>query len=281
VKKEDFTFGETLIAIMMKNFLLSFCLTASVMSQAQMKEGRIIYERTIQLPARMFNSDPEIASQLPKSRTEQFELLFGNNQSLWQFLPNVNNEDPGSFSGGGVVLRFGGMNEISYYNFEKGTRTDQREVMDRNFVVSDSIRKGEWKLTEETKTLLNHTVRKAIGQRISNHTQMTMENGELKRQVIPDTSVVIAWFTTDIPVPVGPEMQGQLPGAILELEYNKGQTIYKALEISPQVNITKIKEPKDGKKVTTAEFSKEREKLMEEMRRNMPNRGNGVFRIQQ
>jgi len=104
----------------------------------------------------------------------------------------------------------------------------------------------------------------------------------MKRQVIPDTAVVIAWFTTDIPLPIGPEVQGQLPGAILELDINKGQTIYTALEISPKVNVGKIKEPKDGKKVTAAEFAKERDKIMEEMRKNMPNRGNGsVIRIQQ
>lgn len=266
----------------MKQLLLLVAIGLTLSLQAQMKEGRIVYERTIQLPTRMFNTDPGVASQLPKSRTDQFELLFGNNQSLWQFLPNATNEDPGTFSGNGVVLRFGGMNEISYYNFEKGTRTDQREIMDRSFVVSDSIRKGQWKLTNETKSILNYTAHKAIGQRISSRMQMTMENGEMKRQSIPDTSEIVAWFTTDIPLAIGPEMQGQLPGAILELEVNKGQTIYKAIEVSPKVNISKIKEPNDGKKVTAAEFTKEREKLMEEMRRNMPNGGNGNrFRIQQ
>lgn len=249
-----------------------------------MKEGRIVYERTMQLPVRMFNADPNIASQIPKSRTDQFELLFGNNQSLWQFLPSANNEDPGTFSGNGIVLRMAGANEASYCNFEKGTRTDQREVMDRSFLVTDSVRRGEWKLTDDTKTILNYTVRKAIGQRVTSRMQTTMENGEMKRQVIPDTAVVIAWFTTDIPVPVGPgaDMQGQLPGAILELDINKGQTVFKVLEISSKVNTNKIKEPKDGKKVTAAEFTREREKLMEEMRRNMPGGGNGnVIRIQQ
>jgi GLPGLI family protein len=266
----------------MKKILLSASLALSLMAQAQMKEGRIVYERTLQLPVRMFNADPEVAAKIPKSRTDQFELLFGNNQSLWQFLPSAANDDAGTFSGNGVVLRFGGANETSYYNFEKGTRVDQREVMDRSFVITDSISKGQWKLTDETKTILNHTVHKAVGQRISSRTQMTMENGEMKRQVIPDTAVVIAWFTTDIPLPIGPEVQGQLPGAILELDINKGQTIYTALEISPKVNVGKIKEPKDGKKVTAAEFAKERDKIMEEMRKNMPNRGNGsVIRIQQ
>ena len=44
------------------------------------------------------------------------------------------------------------------------------------------------------------------------------------------------------------------------------------------MSLNKIKEPKDGKKLTAAEFTKERDKLMEEMRKNMPN---GSIRIQQ
>ena len=112
----------------MKKILLPACLLFFVMAQAQMKEGRIIYERTVRLPVRAFNADPEIASQLPKTRTDQFELLFGNNQSLWQYLPGIGNEDPGTISGNGVVLRFAsGANDVSYCNFDKRTRTDQRE----------------------------------------------------------------------------------------------------------------------------------------------------------
>jgi GLPGLI family protein len=255
----------------MKNLLLILFAAATVSSQAQTKEGRVIYERTIQMPVRMFNADPEIARQLPKSRTDQFELLFTANQSLWQYLPNANTEDPGSFSAPGVVVRFaGGSNEISYQNFDKQVRVDQREVMERSFVVTDSIRKLTWKLSDETKKLMNYTVHKATAQRIGTRPRMTMENGEMKREEVADTTSVIAWFTIEIPVPAGPDFQGQLPGLILELDINKGQTIYKALEYSPKVAVAKIKEPKEGKKVTAEEFQKERDKLMEQMRRNMP-----------
>lgn len=264
----------------MKRLLLPFSFLFILAGQAQMKEGRVIYERTFQLPVRNFNVDPAIANQIPKSRTDQYELLFGNNQSLWQFLPNAATEgDPNTFSSGGMVLRFaGGSNDISYFNFDKSTRVDQREIMERSYVVTDSIRKLEWKLTDETKTILNYTAHKAVARRISTQMRMTMENGEMKRNPIQDTAEVIAWYTTDIPVPAGPDFQGQLPGLILEMDIAKGQTVYKAIEISPKVNLNKIKEPKDGKKLTAAEFSKEREKLMEEMRKNMPN-GN-VIRMQ-
>jgi GLPGLI family protein len=134
-------------------------------------------------------------------------------------------------------------------------------------------------MTDETKEMLGHTVHKATSQRIQTQNRMTMENGEMKRTTVQDTALVVAWFTTDIPVPAGPDFQGQLPGLILELNVANGQILYKAIEISPKVALNKIKEPRDGKKMTAAEFTKEREKIMEEMRKNMPNNGM-QFRVQ-
>lgn len=258
----------------MKKLFLFFALTFSLIADAQMKEGRVVYERTFQLPQRIFANNPDLAARLPKSRTDQYELLFGNNQSLWQYLPDANSDgDAGSFGGGGMMFRFaGGGNDLSYSNLDKGTKVDQREIADKNYVVTDSIKKLDWKLTGESKTILNYKAFKATAQRIGTRMQMVMENGEMKRQQVADTSSIIAWFTSDIPVSVGPGIyQGQLPGLILELEENNGQIVFKAVEISAKVNVSKIKEPKDGKKMTAAEFDQEREKMMEEMRKNMPN----------
>lgn len=248
-----------------------FCVSTS---GAQMKEGHVVYERTFQLPARIFANNPELADRLPRSRTDQFELLFGNSKCLWQYLPDMNAEGDGNtVAGGGMVFRFaGGANGVSYCDLASGRRVDQRDIANRSFVVTDSLTKLDWKLSEETKTILNYTTHKATASRFTTRNQMIMENGEMKRQEVPDTLTIVAWFTTDIPVAAGPGVyQGQLPGLILALEENNGQTVYQAVEVSPRVSLNKIKEPKDGKKVTAAEFTKERDKIMEEMRRNMPN----------
>jgi len=265
----------------MKKIVLLLTIVCSLKGYSQMKEGRVIYERTFQLPTALLRGNPDLAAQLPKSRTDQYELLFGNNQSLWQYLPDANGQgDANTFTanGGVAVIRFaGGGNDIAYSNLDKGTRVEQREIADKNYVVTDSIRKMDWKLSGESKTILNYKAFKATAQRISSRMQMTMENGEMKREQVPDTAAIIAWFTSDIPVSAGPATyQGQLPGLILELDENNGRTIFKAVEVSPKVSVSKIKQPKDGKKITAAEFDKERDKVMEEMRRNMPN---GQMRI--
>src|SRR5215217_2453765 len=108
----------------MKKMLAILLLFTAFGVSAQMKEGRVVYERVFQLPVRMFNADPAMAAQLPKSRTDQFELIFGNNKSLWQFLPNADNDGEGNtFSNGNMVIRMQGpSNEVSYFDFGNSTR---------------------------------------------------------------------------------------------------------------------------------------------------------------
>jgi hypothetical protein len=55
---------------------------------------------------------------------------------------------------------------------------------------------------------------------------------------------------------------------------NNGRMVYKAVEISPKADVASIKEPVKGKKVTPAEFTEERNKMMDEMQKN--NQGGGT-----
>ncbi len=215
--------------------------------------------------------DPEMARRIPASRTDQFELMFSNNQTLWQVLPSAAGEDVVVSGSGNAVFRMGGgNNDVIFFDLAQGRRLDQRELFERSFLVEDSVRRLNWKLTDESKSILNYTAKKAVAQRIGTRSIMAMENGEMKRQEVADTTTIIAWFTTEIPVSAGPqEFQGQLPGLILELDINNGRMIFKAIEVAAKTGVS-IKEPKKGKRMTTAEFNKEREALMEEMRKNMP-----------
>jgi GLPGLI family protein len=253
----------------MKKILFSALLLTTIASQAQMKEGKVVYERTMQFQFRANN--PALANNVPRMRQDHFELAFGNNQSLWQIIPQAEaeGEGGGTASGPWSMVRMGGINDVTHFNFTTGRRVDQREMFDREFLVEDSVRKLAWKISEETKDILGYTARKAIVQRVELRPRITMENGEMKRETVSDTSAIVAWFTTTIPVPAGPqEFQGSLPGLILELDANNGRVVYKAVEISPKVNLSSIKEPKGGKHVTAAEFTKERDALLEEMRKN-------------
>lgn len=251
-------------------------------AMAQQNEGKVIYTRTIQMQIRVADNDG-IENTLPRTRTDRFELNFANNQTLWKQMEQDEQEEmaASSMGGGQVQIRmFGaGADDVSYTNLDAARRVEQREVGTKKFIVEDSIRRMAWKLSDETKTILGHTCRKAISQRIGMRMMMSMDNGKMERKQVADTSNIVVWFTTDIPVSAGPaEFQGQLPGLILEIDVNNGRTSYVAVEVKPKADIAAIKEPKGGKKLTQAEFEKERDKMFEEMGRN--NGGPGrTFRI--
>lgn len=260
---------------MKRTFFPLIVLLASQVALAQMKEGRVVYESTQQLTFQFRGDGPDMPN-LPKTLTKQYELLFANNQSLWQPLPDMNQEanQMGGPGGGPMVtmVRIGGADAVTYHNFETSKRVSERELSAKNYLVEEPINKLTWKLTEESKIILGHRAFKATADRISTRTMVTMENGEASRKQVPDTSKIVAWFAADIPVPAGPDLQGQLPGLILELDVNNGRTVFRALELSPKVNASAIKAPNRGKKISAEDFAKEQSKMMDQM---MQNRGGG------
>ena len=239
----------------------------AIVTLAQQKEGKVIYQRTMQMQIRI-NDNDQLSQMMPKSRTDKFELSFGNNQSLWKHVDEDDNTDEMNTNGMQIRMIAPGQSDISFFDFGAAKKVEQREIMDKKFIVTDSIRKLNWKLTGETQTILGHVCQQAIAERTGKRTQMTMDNGKMERKEINDTTKIIAWFTPDIPVPAGPEVQGQLPGLILALDMNNGRMVYKAIDIQTKVDVATIKEPAKGKKFTPDEFTKEREKMMQEMQKN-------------
>jgi GLPGLI family protein len=259
---------------MKKILTASFILLAGTVIHGQQKEGKVLYERTTQMQMSFAGANEEMQRMIPRRRTDKFELTFGNNLSLWKAVPQDNEDEtlsaPGS-DGGGMQIRMmvQGANDVLFNNFDKGTRTEQREMMDKKFIIDDSIRPLKWKMTGETKSILDHNCMKATATQISQRMIMAINNGEMKRNEISDTSNIVAWIASDIPVSAGPaEYQGQLPGLILEMDVNNGRQLYKALNISPKADLASIKEPTGKKHYTPDEFKKERMKMMDEMQRN-------------
>lgn len=261
----------------MKKILVAGCafLTATLI-HAQQKEGKVTYERVSQMQIRINDGNDEMQHMMPKTRTDKFELVFGNNKSLWkQAEKEMEDEGPG----GGVQIRMfgGGNDDIVYSDFETRKRTEQRDILEKKFIIDDSITALKWKMTGETKMILNHNCMKATATQANTRTQMTMENGKMERKEITDTSLIVAWFASDIPVSAGPaEYQGQLPGLILEMDVANGRQTFKATEISAKADLSLIKAPTGKKHYTRDEFRKEVAKMMDEMQKN--GGGNTQFR---
>jgi GLPGLI family protein len=265
---------------MKKIVLSSFLAFACLIAVAQLKEGKVLYQRTMQMQMRMQGMNEEMERMIPRTRTDKFELIFANNQSLWK--PAEQDPEPEqNIEGGGLQIRMvaPGTQDIMFNDFSSGKRTEEREIMDKKFIIDDSIRPMKWKMSEETKNLLGHLCRKATATSFGKRTMVNMDNGKMERKEVDDTSTYTAWFTTDYVVPAGPgEFQGQLPGLILELDVNNGRVIYTALAVSPKADAALIKEPQGKKHYTMAEFRAERDKMMEQMQRNNHG-GNRMIRM--
>ena len=263
----------------MKKISLAIAICAALTVRAQQKEGKVIYSRTIQMQVELDDND-HLQQMMPKNHTDKFEFTFGNNQSLWKHIDEDENTDVMDESRMQIKVMTPGQNDIVFNDFNIAKTIEQRDFMGKKFIVTDSFHRLHWKLTGETKNILGHVCQEAMAQRAGKRIQMNIDNGKMEKKEINDTTNIIAWFTTDIPVPAGPEVQGQLPGLILALNLSKGRMVYQALEIQATADLAAIKAPAKGKKVTPDEFTKERDKLMEEMQRNNQGSGNRVIRIQ-
>ena len=256
----------------MKRVLIASAMLIAISSSAQVKEGKILYERTMQMQIRINDDNPAFQNMIPRERKDKFELLFTEGKSLWQPVEDDGQGDETTFGEGNgmrMIVRMPGTDDITFHNIADGKKVEQRELGGKSYIIADSIRKMTWKVAGETKAILGHNCMKATTQRMQESFRMTMDNGEAKRERVMDTLNIVAWFTNEIPGSFGPEMyQGQLPGTILEIDVNNGRNSFKAIEISPKVEIAKVKEPSKGKKTTAEEFAKEREKLMQEMMKN-------------
>ncbi|HUR67041.1 MAG TPA: GLPGLI family protein, partial [Chitinophagaceae bacterium] len=170
---------------MKKYFFAAGLLTAAFSVQAQQKEGKVIYERTSQMQIQV-SGMPGMENNMPRTRTDKFELSFGNGQSLWKQAEQENDDD-GSFTtdnGAQVRMIVAGNDDVLFTNYETGKRVEKREMMDRTFVIDDTVAKLKWKMTGETRTILNMPCMKATTSRISSRMSMNIDNGKMERKEV-------------------------------------------------------------------------------------------------
>ena len=197
-----------------------------------------------------------MAQFMPKEQTFYKQLFFDQTQTL--FLQNDSITQAANEAKmkkmrmeGGPMFRMHAESDDSqvYIDLTKNVSLQKQEFMNREFLIEEKIDVPKWKITGKQKMILDY---------------MCME-----ATTTLDSSSVIAWFTPQIKNAIGPNGLNGLPGAILEVDMNKGMTKYVATKIvlKPLDKKTIIR-PKDGKKVTKEEFDKiviEKEKEMEEV----------------
>ena len=244
------------------------------------QQGTVTYthvvKRDVQLP-------PGFAQRMrepPPPRTTTIVLHFSPTMSLMTRVANAPREREGgqrfrggdrAFDGpgrgdrrgGGGGGRFGfgfglgpGANvdaatvlEAAYVDYGEGTMVEGRRFLNRAFRVKRERPAVAWRVGVEQADHLGYTVMKATAEH--------------------DSTTIEAWFTPQIPVPGGPASYGGLPGMILVLSLNDGQTQYQATEVTlGEVEEGLIAPPEDGDEVSYEGFEKLVKERIEEMTRS-------------
>ncbi|MEL6866808.1 MAG: GLPGLI family protein, partial [Bacteroidota bacterium] len=224
-----------------------------IFATAQNNGGVVVYQETTQLQIEIPEEYREqLKGMLPESNSLTKELLFTTNESIYRDQANTETDQAieagAEDSGMQVKMVVQRSDSQLYKDLEKQKVYESRELFGRKFLIADALENFQWKLLNESKDILGYTCQKAI---------------------YKDTEQVVeAWFTTQIPISNGPRSYGQLPGLILELSIDNGQTQITATEVKLEsVSTDEIKAPKKGKKVSQAEYDEllaEKQKEMEE-----------------
>jgi len=274
----------------MKNFILVLALIFGMthLTMAQMKEGKIVYERKINM-YRMI-TDPEMRSRMPEFRTSQFELLFNEQASLFRTVPEDEAPDPFANNGGdrgGQRFMFRMPETATYTNLATQIQYESRGMFEKTFLIIDSLKPLKWKVSEETKTIAKHLCKKATtsvplqtmrfgGGRPGGRNADTTE----KAPALPKEQTVVVWYTEDIPASIGPDTYAGLPGAILEVDMDNGANLTTAIEVSAKYPKKELVQPTKGDKMNRAQFQEAMKKIMEDMQKG-GGMGGMRFRVNQ
>ena len=266
----------------MKKIIFGFGLVLVTTSSlfAQMKEGKIVYERKTNM-WRMI-TDPEMRTRIPEFRTANFELLFNDKASLFRSVPDDEAPDPFANNGGdrgGQRFNFRMPETTTYIDLATQMQYESRPMFDKTFLVVDSLKPLKWKISEETKTIAKHLCKKATttapaqmvrmgGVRIGrNNAAANDSTKKSDAPIVTKETEVIVWYAEDIAASVGPEVYTGLPGAILEVDMDNGANVTTATEVTTKYPKKELTQPNKGDKMNRAQFQDAMKKLMEEMQR--------------
>lgn len=263
---------------MFKKFLLFTIVLLSLTSSfAQVKEGKLIFERKVNM-YRMI-TDPEMRARIPEFRVDKFELLFNEQASMFKTIPDEDAPDPFANSGGGgerggMRFNFRMPETATYTDISNQMQYESRSFFEKDFLIVDSLKPIQWKLSDETKTIAKFVCKKATAMIIPQQMNMRFGGGGRNRNnadtaapAKPKEEEIVVWYTESIPLSIGPDAYAGLPGAILEVNTGNGTNVITAMEYTAKYASKDLKQPNKGEKMNRAQFQENMRKIMEDMQR--------------
>jgi len=216
-------------------FIISISIINSVYSQAQfLAKGKIEYERKINVHRQYEGEEDdwfkEYISKMPKFNTTYFDLYFNDTKTIYK--PGREMQNP-------RVWGIGPAKEnVIVTDLTTGLSTSQKAVFEDTYIIQDSVRKMQWRLADETRTIAGFECRKAVG-------------------IICDSVYVVAFFTEEITTSGGPESFCGLPGMILGIAIPRLYTTWFATKVElVEPTASQFNPPTKGKKTNEKDLEK-------------------------
>jgi GLPGLI family protein len=167
-----------------------------------------------------------LKKSVPDHKNFYFDLYFNGDKTLYK--PGREEVTTGARIQDWLLIA----NEnIVFSDFKKDQSVSQKSIYDGNYLITDSLRKVNWKITSDTRNIAGFECRKAVG-------------------IIMDSVYVIAFYTDEIVTHGGPESFNNLPGMVLGIAIPRINTTWFATKLElVQVTPEQLVAPKKGKKV--------------------------------
>jgi GLPGLI family protein len=221
------------------------CIKIAAQNTVFISEGKIEFEKKMNLYSQMDedNAWSELEKKMmPKFKTTYFELVFKHNKTL--YLPGKENPDNNKLWYDGIAQE-----NVIFSELDSSRSISQKKVFEQVFLIEDSTRKIQWKITDEIKTIAGFQCRRA-------------------NAIIMDSIYVVAFYTDDIVTSGGPESFTGLPGMILGVSLPHQHVSWFATKISAKdVTSQEIKIPAKGKKVTNSSLKEMLNERMKDSRK--------------
>lgn len=188
---------------MYRFILISFLfMTQSVKAQQFISAGKLTFERKVAQVTLMENLNEnagesniwltEMKKVYPRIVTDYYTLAFNNNSTLFK-VDKENTDNKYMLTG----LKPSDQNYV-FQDYNQGVTTMAKALFENEYLVKDSMKQFQWKITGEVRDIAGFECKKALTK-------------------INDSVVVVAFYTDQILTKGGPENFSGLPGMILGL----------------------------------------------------------------
>ncbi len=204
--------------------------------------GRIEYERKLNQHLN-FDGDSEwmleMKKQIPKFVADVYELFFSSDVSVYK-LVRENPDNKYMWSGKPSS------SDLVVQNYGKRQLFIQRDIFEQTYLLQDSLRNFQWRITEEKREIAGFDCRKAVTR-------------------ICDSVYVVAFYTDQIPVSSGPESFGNLPGMILGLAVPRLSITWFATRVELATpSVQSLNPTFKGKKTNWVKYNADLQKAMKD-----------------